>query len=61
MHGVDYLLAKVLHGKYVKYQNIMECVSKPTDSSSRRGISRSFNFVKEGYGWRVGHGTQISF
>lgn len=34
---------------------------KPTDSMTWKGISRSFNFVKGGYGWSLENRNQISF
>lgn len=46
VNGIDSLWANVFHGKYVKYQNLMDCVVKPIDLTTWKAIYKSFNFLK---------------
>lgn len=59
--GVDTLWAKVLSSKYLHANNIMDYEIHSLDSASWKGIVRSLQKVKGGFGWSVGHGTKVSF
>ena len=58
--GNTYIWANVFRGKYFKDQNLMDCVAKPVDLPTWKGIYKIFNFVKGSYEWRLGNGSQIS-
>lgn len=58
--GTDTLWARVFHAKYVKNQPMLDCVARPTDSTTWKGIVKSLAYVHGGFSWRIGNGCSVS-
>lgn len=58
--GSKSMWAQVLREKHLKNESILKYDTKPGNSSTWKGIIRSFKIIEGGFGWKIGNGRDVS-